>query len=430
MIVGHIPSTAENIGDTEEFLDATAMAVMFGNMSALSIGIGLSTALDTLCSQAHGANETKNRSGTYLQTGILVLSFFYVFIVCALFYFCTDILLLMGQPAGVAESTGTFALYMLPGIPFIFGYELLKKVLQAQNVATPMLYVAILANFINTGLGYYLVYHTTWGWIGAAIARTICNISYLLLLLPYTIHSGLADTFWDGLQLQKAIRGIPEFLSLGVPGMLQLCFEWWAFELLSLLCGLLPNAVAAIGANAILQNIGSMTYMFMLGLSVSCSVRVGNALGAGDPERAGLAAWLTVGMCSVVGILAGLLLLAFRKELPTLFTHDETVGRVATTLVGVAAVFQFPDAVNGAVQGIFRGSGRQTLGAKLNFVAYYLLGIPLGCVFAFGMDVGIKGLWMGITIGLFVVAIGGIAMISKSDWALLARQAEARTKGT
>ena len=126
------------------------------------------------------------------------------------------------------------------------------------------------------------------------------------------------------MQLEKAVRGIPEFLTLGVPGMLQLCFEWWAFEIMSLLCGVLPNAVAAIGANAVIQNILSIVYMFHLGLSVSCNVRIGNALGAGDPERARLAAKLTIGISVFMGTLCAVFLLVFRASLPSLFTHDET----------------------------------------------------------------------------------------------------------
>ena len=71
--------------------------------------------------------------------------------------------------------------------------------------------------------------------------------------------------------------------------MLMMCFEWWAFELIALLSGWLPNAVASIGANAVVGNISAVIYMIYLGLSVSGNVRIGNALGAGDASRAKVA---------------------------------------------------------------------------------------------------------------------------------------------
>eukprot|EP00567_Pseudictyota_dubia_P012258 CAMPEP_0197440516 /NCGR_PEP_ID=MMETSP1175-20131217/7008_1 /TAXON_ID=1003142 /ORGANISM="Triceratium dubium, Strain CCMP147" /LENGTH=484 /DNA_ID=CAMNT_0042970639 /DNA_START=25 /DNA_END=1480 /DNA_ORIENTATION=+ len=370
VLVGHVRGNM-----TEEYLDAAALSNMYMNVMAMSIGIGLSSALDTLCSQAYGANETK-RMGTYLQTGMIVLAAFFA-VVCVLFYRCADVLIALGQPETVSQLAGTFTLYLLPGIPFLFAYELLRRVLQAQNVAAPMFFVAVAANLINVGLGYYLVYHSGWGWLGASVARTACNVSFFVMLLPYTVWSGLAETFWTGLRLREAVAGIPNFLALGVPGMLQLCFEWWAFEVISLMCGLLPEAVVAIGSNAVIMNISSTVFMLYLGLSISCSVRVGNALGAGDGTRASLAAWLTIGMCAAAALFCAAFLLAFREDLPRLFTHDEEINALASTLLCVCAVFQIPDAINGAVQGILRGSGRQTLGAKLNFVAYYLLGIPL-----------------------------------------------------
>lgn len=41
-------------------------------------------------------------------------------------------------------------------------------------------------------------------------------------------------------------------------------------------------------------------------------------------------------------------------------------------------MFQLPDIINGAIQVIFRGRGCQEIGVYLNFVAYYIVGIPLG----------------------------------------------------
>ena len=82
--------------------------------------------------------------------------------------------------------------------------------------------------------------------------------------------------------------------------------------------------------------------------------------------------------------------------------------------------------VNVVIQGVLRGSGRQSLGAKLNFSAYYLLGIPFGSVLAFGFNKGLEGMWIGLSASLSAIAIVGVFIIQTSDWNLLTEQAKQR----
>lgn len=195
---------------------------------------------------------------------------------------------------------------------------------------------------------------------------------------------------------------------------------------MALVSGLLPDALLAIAANALLLNISSMVYMFYLGISIAANVRIGNALGAGEPARASLAAWLALALAALGSCMCAAALIAGRHTLPHLFTEDEEIDDYTSDLLIVAAVFQLPDAVNGAVQGIFRGSGRQRRGAILNFVAYYVAGIPIGIVLAFRWELGLLGLWVGMTIGLCIVGLTGTFMILRSDWLTLAANANQR----
>merc|ERR1712194_709074 len=115
--------------------------------------------------------------------------------------------------------------------------------------------MGMIGNLINAGLGYYLVFvledrNSTWmgrlsgpnGWLGAAVARTAGNISMPLLLILYLYASDQWKSFWTTTTTTatttehcnvtrnlviSAWQGIPKFIGLGVPGALQLCFEWW-----------------------------------------------------------------------------------------------------------------------------------------------------------------------------------------------------------
>ncbi len=191
----------------------------------------------------------------------------------------------------------------------------------------------------------------------------------------------------------------------------------WAWEAVALLCGLLPGkqGIIGIGANAIILSITSMTYMMYLGVSVAGSVRIGNALGNGNRYKAEIASYLALALSSAISIMNVIVLLLFRFQLPHIFTSDSEICEKVTRLLCIGAVFQLPDAVYGSVQGIFRGSGRHALGAKLNFIAYYCIGIPLGYFFGLRFGLGVEGLWMGMTMGLISVSICGLVVVVKSN---------------
>ncbi|NXE43553.1 S47A2 protein, partial [Ptilorrhoa leucosticta] len=74
------------------------------------------------------------------------------------------------------------------------------------------------------------------------------------------------------------------FIWLAVPGMVMMCIEWWAFEIGSFLAGLI--SVVQLGAQSVICELATVAYMVPLGISVAASVRVGNALGAGDAVQA------------------------------------------------------------------------------------------------------------------------------------------------
>lgn len=421
MLVGHIPSPSVAV-----YIDGTTLSVMIFNLLGCSVGFGLATAMDTLCSQAFGAGDTK-RMGRYLQTGGIVLSLAFS-VICVVLYYTTDILLQLGQPVEVSQYAGEFSRILIPGLPFLYLFELLKKILQAQNRPMAMLYACIVSNTVNILAGYYFVYCTSMGWIGAAVSRTVSNVVAALILCVYMKLNGLFGTFWSGWELKKAFGGIREFISLGVPGMLQIMFEWWAFEILALISGLLPNPVTSIGANSLMMQISSLIYMVYLGISISGNVRIGNALGAGNPQRAKLASQLTFGLSIIASLFSAAFLLLERKALPLLFTHDDGIVDLTRTVLYVSVLFQLSDAINAACGGIFRGTGQQIIGAKLNFCAYYILGIPLGSYLAFRWKFGVVGLWLGMTLGLTACGASGTFIVWRNNWDDLSMKAMQRVQ--
>jgi len=100
-----------------------------------------------------------------------------------------------------------------------------------------------------------------------------------------------------------------KFLKIGVPGMLMLCFEWWAFELLAIFSGLL--SVKDLAAEVVIINMITFIFMLPLGISYAASGAVGKQLGLGRITKAKQYATLTIlfdiFLTSIVVILLGCL---------------------------------------------------------------------------------------------------------------------------
>ncbi|ETM01612.1 hypothetical protein L917_01821, partial [Phytophthora nicotianae] len=154
---------AGNMGgpNAQHYVDAATISVMLLNVTAQSLGLGLASALDTLCSQAYGAKRI-DKIGIYFQTGVVVLSIALIPML-VVNSFAEPILNLLGQHTNVTYLTRDFSRLMLPGLPFLFLYELVRKVMQCQNVVKPLVVIAVIGNLVNLGAGYGLAYHTSMG---------------------------------------------------------------------------------------------------------------------------------------------------------------------------------------------------------------------------------------------------------------------------
>uniref|UniRef100_M4BWU7 Uncharacterized protein n=1 Tax=Hyaloperonospora arabidopsidis (strain Emoy2) TaxID=559515 RepID=M4BWU7_HYAAE len=420
-LVGHLDSPL-----TKQYLDGVALSIMCMNLTAIGVGFGLATAMDTLCSQAYGAGKSQNL-GIYLQSGLIVLALAMI-PVFAINWYTEAILLLIGQPEQVARFAGRFSRILLPGIPAMYVYEMVKKVMQAQNIVLPMVYIAVISNLVNALLGVYLTFFTSLGFDGAAIARLCSQVVLPLCFIPYfTRNPQLSAEWWPGWQLKEAIHHLSTFLRLGLPGAAMMLLEWWSFEIMAAFVGLLPRSIVAISVHSVLVNVSTLTFNFFLGISVAANVLVGNFTGSNKPLHAKTAS--TLGMILSVSLSAviAVIIMATRNVIPEIFINDASSIELAGHALLVLMPYQMCDAMNAVMQGVFRGTGRLMLGAYINLFAYFVVGLPFGVYLAFWMDMGVKGMWLGLTAGIFFGCVVSLVKIYETNWTSMADAARVRT---
>jgi MATE family multidrug resistance protein len=91
------------------------------------------------------------------------------------------------------------------------------------------------------------------------------------------------------------------------------------------------------------------------------------------------------------------------------FTDDDAVIATGVSLLLVAAVFQLFDGLQVVAAGILRGSGETRVAMIAALVGYWLVGLPVGYELCFAAGLGVQGLWIGLSVGLIVVAIALVA---------------------
>ncbi|GMP98129.1 hypothetical protein CsSME_00046132 [Camellia sinensis var. sinensis] len=70
----------------------------------------------------------------------------------------------------------------------------------------------------------------------------------------------------------------------------------------------------------------------------------------------------------------------------------------------------------GSSKGVAVGAGWQSIVAYVNITCYYLVGIPVGVVLGYVLNMQVKGVWIGMLLGTFVQTIVLSIITYRTDW--------------
>ena len=384
-------------------------AVSLGNALYFAVavfGMGLLLGLDTLVSQAYGAGR-KNEchdwlvQGTWL--GVLV---------------CPPAILLLWAVAHFSDRLGLHPavlaqakLYLWAaawGTPALLAYAALRRYLQGMGLVRPIMLALVTANLVNVVANWTLVFgrlgFPALGVEGAGWATTASRCYMAGFLLVFTIRHDLRN---DGGLLRTSLAprfgAVARMFRLGLPAAFQVTLEVGVFAAVTTLAGTLDPV--SLAAHHVALGIASVSFMIPLGLASAGAVRVGQALGRGEPASAGRAGWLAVMLGAAFMTTAGLVMVIFPRALSSVFTTDSAVIAKAAGLMVLAAAFQLFDGLQGVSTGAMRGVGDTRTPMICNLVAHWGIGLPLGSLLAFHAGLGVFGLWIGLALGLGVAGI-------------------------
>ncbi|XP_060941418.1 multidrug and toxin extrusion protein 1 [Limanda limanda] len=408
-----------HIGNAE--LAGFALASATINVTTTSTGYGLSLACDTLISQTFGGKNMK-RVGVILQRGSIILLLFCL--PCwAILINSHNLLLIMHQEAEVVRIAQLYVMAFLPAVPAMLLYNLQVTYLQNQGIILPQMYTAAAANILNLGANYVLIFSLQLGVIGSAIANSLSQITLCLLLYGYIRWKKLHLQTWGG-WTTDCLQEWGSYMKLAIPSVFMICFEWWIWEIGSFLSGVLGEVDLA--AQHIILEIGTITYMFPLGIQTATCVRVGNALGAGHTARAVVTCKVALVLAGLLAVLQGIVLAGCKPYLGYIFTSDENIVKLVSGSLTVQTFLQFFDAILCVCSGILVGSGMQKIAALSHLVGYYIIALPVGIALMFAAELRILGFWLGLLICLVFETGLFLALIFKLNWKKVTQKAQQR----
>ncbi|HEX4748197.1 MAG TPA: MATE family efflux transporter [Bryobacteraceae bacterium] len=369
-------------------------------------GFGLLFGLDTLVSHSYGAGDRNDchhslAQGIYIAVGMTP-------VLMLLYLLMPPFFRVLKIDPSVAQLAGPFLRTLsLSTLPLIL-YAALRRYLQAIGHVRPIMFTLISANVINWFFNWLLI-RGNWGLpalgvVGSALSTTLARV-YMAATLAFFI-------WWFERDVRKTMPPlwrkpdwvrITRLLRIGFPAAVQILFEVGAFGTAAVFAG--KVSADAMAAHQIALNCAAIAFMVPLGISSATAVAVGQAIGARKPMTARRSGFIAIGLGGAFMCCTALAFFLVPRQIIHFYTYDPAVVSVAVRLLGLAALFQLFDGIQTVATGALRGLGNTQIAMTVNFVCYWVAGLPLGYWLCFVMLWGIYGVWIGLTLALIGTAI-------------------------
>jgi putative MATE family efflux protein len=274
-----------------------------------------------------------------------------------------------------------------------------------------------LANFINIILGPCLIFGVgpfpKLGIVGAAIATNIGRGTGALFALSRLFRRGgrfeIKRHHW---RLEPAIMA--RLIRLSATGTFQVFIGMASW------IGLV-RIISSFGSDAVAgYTFGIRVILFALlpswGMANAAATMVGQALGAGNPDRAERAVW-QAGFYNMIFLgIVGLCFIFFAPQIIWFYTDVPDVAKYGVDCLRIVA-YGFLFYAYGMVLGqSFNGAGDTWTPTIINLFVFWLWEIPLAYVLGVKLGWGPRGVFIAMTIAFSTLALVSGVVFRRGKW--------------
>jgi len=323
------------------------------------------------------------------------------------------ILSLLGQDKGLSKAAASYLHTMQWGLLPFFLYLCLRGFVAALQRPGWALVIVLFAVAFNALANWCLIFGRlgmpALGLPGSGLATALSSaLMFLGLALVVELDRRFRRYHLLGRLWVPDWPRYRAFWRLGFPIGVTVLFEVVIFTGSAFMMGLID--ATSLAAHAIAIQIASLTFMVPLGIGQAGTVRVGHAFGAGD--RNGVTRAGTTALMLALGFmaLAALAMAVVPHWFVAPFLDSGRPGAAAVTELAAvflfyAALFQLADGAQVVGSSILRGLGDTRRPMLLAGLGYWGVGLPLSIALGFLTPLAGRGIWIGLALGLSVVAV-------------------------
>lgn len=416
VLVASVAQTSMSFVDT-----VMAGGVSATDMAAVSIaasiwlptilfGVGLLLALIPIVAQLNGSGRREKIAKEIHQGGYLSLLISVPIIV--LFFQTQTILDIMNVDAEMAQKTNGYMNAVIFAVPAYLLFQTLRSFTDGMSYTKPAMIIGFIGLVLNIPLNWMFVYGKLGapelGGVGCGVATTIVYWAMFIMLFGYVYTTKRFQSVGLFDQLHKPdTKELKRLFRLGFPVAAAMFFEVTLFAVVAII--LAPLGPMVVASHQIAMNFSSLVFMLPMSIGAAVSIRVGHRLGERNVEGARIASHVGIIVGIVIAVFTALFTVIFREYIATLYTDNQDVIKVAMQLLIIAAIYQVTDTIQVIAAGALRGYKDMKAIFYCTFIAYWMLGFPIGYILALTdlwvEPMGSTGFWIGFIVGLSSAAL-------------------------
>lgn len=399
--------------------DLAALSIATGIWNPLLLALqGILLALTGIIAQFAGANDKKGISHYFQQA--LYLTVLLCITGFSIAYLANIIILQLDTSPAIASLAFDYIQFVKWGVFGFLFFTTYRNMTEGMGMTKPAFYISLLGLAVNIPANYIFINGLfglpAYGGAGCGIATAIVLTVMALAQVTYCQMSKKIDARGLLTPFEKPnITTIATITKLGIPISLATFFEVTLFACIPLFIAHL--GAVAISGHQIAASVTALLFMMPLSLSIAISIRIGNLYGQNKFEQLKIAVSTSYLLAILIALFLAFITFIGRDVISQLYTDSPAVIALATSIMILACIYQLPDALQVAANGILRGLKHTAPISYITFISYWLIGFSLGYVLA-RTDIivpamGPHGFWIGIIVGLTVAAILLMITVSK-----------------
>ena len=303
---------------------------------------------------------------------------------------------------------------------WLLGFSLTTTIVlrSVGQVKLPLL-CSVIAFFINIFFNWVFIFGKLGAprmeVAGAAVGTLISRTFEFLFICGYFLFFDKKVSYRVKMILMKCGDLLKDYLRISIPVLVSDGLLAFGNSAVAMVMGRIGKEF--VSANAITMVVQQLSTVFIQGISNASSIITGHTLGAGDTERAQRQGVTFLGLGTVIGVLAGGLIMILSWPVINCYNVTGETKAIAEQLmlaVGVIVIFQSMNSI--LTKGVLRGGGDTKFLMLADILFLWIASIPLGYLAGLVWHLPAFWIYTFLKIDQFIKAVWCVFRLGSKKW--------------